>query len=198
MAEAPQPEKDAEKKDGRHERVERGKTAVYEALLELFAEGRINPAVAEVAARAGVSERTLFRYFGTYNDVIAGAVGYVYPRVAHYFNAEPPAADLETRLRELAALRIEFSAKQGVITRTTEALAHAWPAAAIARYGRIEILNQQLKRWLGPDLARTSDEKLVVISAMYELMNIEALSSVLGDKTPDTLARAAVAIIDAD
>ena len=48
----------SEKKDGRHERVERGKRAVYEALVELFGEGRYNPPVAEVAARAGVSERT--------------------------------------------------------------------------------------------------------------------------------------------
>jgi len=64
-----------EKKDGRHERVERGKRAVYEALVELFNEGRYNPPIAEVAERAGVSEGTLFRYFGSFNELIAGVIG---------------------------------------------------------------------------------------------------------------------------
>ena len=187
----------AEKKDGRHERVERGKRAVFEALAELFSEGRYNPPVAEVAARAGVSERTLFRYFDSFNDVIAGMIGYVYPRVAHYFTADPPEGDLRTRLLALAELRVEFSEKQGVITRTSEALAHEWPAAAMARYGRIELLNQQLRNWIGKDISRVSDEKLVVLSLLYDIPNMESVSAALGDKAAATLADAAMAIIDA-
>ncbi|MFM8390570.1 MAG: TetR/AcrR family transcriptional regulator, partial [Actinomycetota bacterium] len=164
----------SEKKDGRHERVERGKRAVFEALVELFSEGRYNPPVAEVAARAGVSERTLFRYFGSYNDVIAGMVGYFYPRVERYFTADPPAGDLRSRLLALAELRVEFSETQGIVTRTTEALAHEWPAAAMARYGRVELLNQQLRTWIGDDMSRVSNEKLVVLSALYDIPNMEA------------------------
>lgn len=190
-------EEDTEKRDGRHERVERGKIAVYEALTSLFAEGRYNPPVAEVAARAGVSERTLFRYFGSFNDVIAGTVGYVYPRVAHYFAAQPPDGTLFERLRALVELRSEFSRKQGVITRTTEALAYEWPAAAAARYGRVVLLNDQLKAWLGNDLSRVSDEKLVVLSRMLDIPSLEAMTAALGDRTPDVVARAAVAIIEA-
>lgn len=186
-----------EKKDGRHERVERGKRAVYEALVELFTEGRYNPPVAEVAARAGVSERTLFRYFGSFNDVVAGMIGYWYPRVAHYFEAKPPAGDLADRLLALAELRVEFSEKQGVVTRTSEALAHEWPAAAMARYGRIELLNEQLRTWIGDDIDRISDEKLVVLSALFDIPNMEAMSAALGDRAAATVAAAAMAIIDA-
>ena len=188
----------SEKKDGRHERVERGKRAVFEALVELFSEGRYNPPVAEVAARAGVSERTLFRYFGSYNDVIAGMVGYFYPRVERYFTADPPAGDLRSRLLALAELRVEFSETQGIVTRTTEALAHEWPAAAMARYGRVELLNQQLRAWIGNDMSRVSNEKLVVLSALYDIPNMEAMNAALGPKTAVTVAKAAIAIIDAD
>lgn len=187
-----------EKRDGRHERVERGKIAVYEALTSLFAEGRYNPPVSEIAARAGVSERTLFRYFDSFNDVIAGAVGYVYPRVQNYFEASPPDGSLFERLRALVELRCDFSRRQGVITRTTETLAYEWPAAAAARFGRVVLLNEQLKKWLGSDLARLSDEKLVVISRMLDIPSLEAMSAALGDKTADVVARAAVAIIEAD
>lgn len=190
-------EDSAEKRDGRHERVERGKIAVYEALASLFAEGRYNPPIAEVAARAGVSERTLFRYFGSFNEVIAGTVGYVYPRVQQYFLASPPEGTLFERLRALVELRTEFSRTQGVITRTTEALAHEWPAAAVTRYGRIALLNDQLKAWLGDDLARISDEKLVVLSLLLDIPALEATSAALGDRTPDVVARAAVAVIEA-
>ena len=185
------------KKDGRHERVERGKRAVFEALAELFSEGRYNPPVAEVAARAGVSERTLFRYFGSYNDVVAGMVGYWYPRVEHYLNAGPPAGDLAVRIRALVELRIEFSEKQGVVTRTSEALAHEWPAAAMARYGRVELLNQQLRKWLGDDINRISDEKLVVLSTLLDIPNMKAMSIALGKQASSTIAAAAMAIIDA-
>ena len=186
-----------EKKDGRHERVERGKRAVFEALVELFSEGRYNPPVAEVAARAGVSERTLFRYFGSYNEVIAGMVGYWYPRVQHYLNADPPAGDLAARVLALVELRIEFSEKQGVVTRTSEALAHEWPAAAMARYGRVELLNQQLRKWLGDDIKRVSDEKLVVLSTLLDIPNMEAMSAALGPRAAATIAGAAMAIINA-
>jgi AcrR family transcriptional regulator len=189
-------EKDAEKKDGRHERVERGKRAVFEALIDLFSEGRYNPPVAEVAARAGVSERTLFRYFGSFNDVVAGMIGYYYPRVEKYFTAAPPAGDLRARLLALAELRVEFSEKQGVISRTAEALAHEWPAAAMARFGRVELLNQQLRAWIGDDISRVSDEKMVVLSALFDVPNMEAMSAALGKKAAATVAAAAMAIIE--
>ena len=188
----------SEKKDGRHERVERGKRAVYEALVELFGEGRYNPPVAEVAARAGVSERTLFRYFGSFNDVVAGMIGYLYPRVEHYFTAAPPEGDLASRLLALAELRVEFSEKQGVVMRTSEALAHEWPAAAMARYGRMELLNQQLRKWIGDDMPRVSNEKLVVLSTLFDVPNMEAMSAALGKKAAATVARAAIAIIEGD
>jgi AcrR family transcriptional regulator len=188
----------ADKKDGRHERVELGKRAVYEALIELFGEGRFNPAVTEVAARAGVSARTMFRYFGSFNDIITGMIGYLYPRVEKYFTADPPAGDLASRLLALAELRVEFSTTQGVIARTSEALAHEWPAAAIARYGRIEMSNQQLRAWIGNDMPRVADEKLVVLSTLYDIPNIEAMSAALGTNAAVTIANAAIAIIEGD
>lgn len=188
----------SEKKDGRHERVERGKRAVFEALVELFGEGRYNPPVAEVAARAGVSERTLFRYFGSFNEVIAGMIGYFYPRVEKYFTAGPPPGELQSRLLALAELRVEFSETQGIVTRTAEALAHEWPAAAMARYGRVELLNQQLRAWIGKDMTRVSDEKLVVLSALFDIPNMEAMSAALGKKAAVTIAHAAIAIIEAN
>ena len=48
--------------DGRARRRERNREAVVAALLELYREGRLQPSADEVAERAGVSVRSVFRY----------------------------------------------------------------------------------------------------------------------------------------
>ena len=49
--------------DGRRRRREVNRQRVVTALLDLFSEGHVWPTVANVAVRAGVSERSIFRYF---------------------------------------------------------------------------------------------------------------------------------------
>lgn len=186
------------KVDGRHRRVEEGKSAVYQALVEHFDEGGQFPTIAQIAARAGISERTVFRYFESFDDLIAGMVGHLYPRVAPYFEAKPPAGDLFERLLALAELRIEYTERHSAVWRTTEALALQWPAAAMARYGRVELLNAQLKEWIGPDLPRVSDAKLVVLAVLFDVPNIESIRVALGTTAAATLARAAMAVIGND
>jgi hypothetical protein len=84
----------------------------------------------------------------------------------------------------------------GIVTRTSEALAHEWPAAAMARYGRVELLNQQLRAWIGDDISRVSDEKLVVLSALFDIPNMESMSAALGKRAAATVANAAMAIVE--
>ena len=49
--------------DGRHERRARNRDAVVDALLALVGDGDLAPSAEAVAARAGLSSRSLFRYF---------------------------------------------------------------------------------------------------------------------------------------
>ncbi len=49
--------------DGRTARRDRNRDAVLDAVIELFGEGLLMPAAAEVAERSGVSPRSVFRYF---------------------------------------------------------------------------------------------------------------------------------------
>ena len=51
------------KLDGRHERVRKGKEAAINAIIELVTEGRVNLTASDIAARAGISERTFTRLF---------------------------------------------------------------------------------------------------------------------------------------
>ncbi len=57
--------------DGRHARSERSRQAMVEALLDLLREGNIRPSSAQIAERAGVTQRTLFNQFGDMDSLVA-------------------------------------------------------------------------------------------------------------------------------
>ena len=61
--------------DGRRARRDRNQEAVVAALLDCFAEGIIQPSAAELAERAGVSMRSLFRYFEDLDELGRIAIG---------------------------------------------------------------------------------------------------------------------------
>lgn len=55
--------------DGRHARRERGQQAVMNAIFELIQEGNLMPSVEQVGARAEVSVATIFRYYGSLDEL---------------------------------------------------------------------------------------------------------------------------------
>ncbi|MEM1436687.1 MAG: hypothetical protein AAGG11_21740 [Pseudomonadota bacterium] len=55
--------------DGRHARRERGQRAVIDAVFELIQEGDLSPSVEAVGARAGVSVATIFRNYGSLDEL---------------------------------------------------------------------------------------------------------------------------------
>jgi len=60
--------------DGRTARRDRNRAAVIRSMLDLVREGELNPATARIAERAGVSHRSVFRYFDDLGDLIRQAI----------------------------------------------------------------------------------------------------------------------------
>lgn len=60
--------------DGRTARRDRNRLAVLDAVLELFAEGNLDPGVHEVAERSGVSLRSVYRYFEDLDELVTAAI----------------------------------------------------------------------------------------------------------------------------
>ena len=60
--------------DGRRLRRDRNREAVVQALLGLYGDGNLAPSVDEIAARSGVSARSLFRYFDDVDDLCRAAI----------------------------------------------------------------------------------------------------------------------------
>src|SRR6202012_1395431 len=69
-----------------------------QAALALYAErGFANTTVAEIAARAGLTERTFFRYFADKREVLFGGAGALQELLVESVTAAPPdAAPLAT------------------------------------------------------------------------------------------------------
>ena len=60
--------------DGRRQRRVHNREAVVDALLDLYREGNLRPSTDEIAERAGLSPRSLFRYFDDVDDLAGAAV----------------------------------------------------------------------------------------------------------------------------
>ena len=65
---------DEEEGDGRTLRRTRNRQRVIIALLEIVREGQLDPSVGDIADRAGVSHRSVFRYFDDINDLVRTAI----------------------------------------------------------------------------------------------------------------------------
>lgn len=60
--------------DGRRARRDQNRDRVVDALLDIYREGHLQPSVAEVATRSGVSHRSVFRYFEDLDELYRVAV----------------------------------------------------------------------------------------------------------------------------
>jgi TetR/AcrR family transcriptional regulator of autoinduction and epiphytic fitness len=74
--------------DGRHARSERSREAMVDALLALLEEGVERPSSAQIAERAGVTQRTLFNQFGDMDSLVSAAAG---RQVQRYLGLQPDA-----------------------------------------------------------------------------------------------------------
>jgi len=68
--------------DGRHRRAQASREAIVESLVSLYADGYVDPSAAEIAERAGVSERSLFRHFDDIDDLCHTAFVIQWKRLA--------------------------------------------------------------------------------------------------------------------
>lgn len=101
-------QKDSPVADGRRLRTHRNREKVIQAMLEIVREGKASPAAEEVAARAGVGLRSVFRYFDDIESLVHEMIMTVEAEI-HPIALRPLVSDTaEGRVDELIFGRIEF------------------------------------------------------------------------------------------
>jgi AcrR family transcriptional regulator len=95
----------AAQRDGRVARRERNRAAILGALGEILGGGNLEPTAEQVATRAGVQTRTLFRHFPDMASLHAELAGRIRAEVVPLFAAVPSTGDAAERVRRLVAAR---------------------------------------------------------------------------------------------
>jgi TetR/AcrR family transcriptional regulator of autoinduction and epiphytic fitness len=89
---------DLKPSDGRAARAQRTQTAIADAVLALLEEGDLKPSVESIAARAGVSERSVFAHFGNRESLLQAVSMRQGERIAALVSHLPDTGPLADRL----------------------------------------------------------------------------------------------------
>jgi AcrR family transcriptional regulator len=131
--------------DGRNLRRDRNRDAVVTALLGMYREGNLGPSADQVAERAGISVRSLFRYFDDIDTLVQAAIArqqeHLAPLYALDASVDQP---LVERVDRFVATRVRLLEEMGDVGRVARALAARQPMI-LAELARIRgVLRKQL------------------------------------------------------
>ena len=169
----------AEELDGRRLRREQNRKTVLDAMAELFQEGKLAPTTAEVAERAGLSPRSLFRYFDDIDDLNRAAIDRQLQEAGPLLDPDVAAgASLAERIDALVAARVRLWETIAPAARAARALAPRRPMLATQLRDGRRYMRHQIKN-LFPD---APPEVLPAVDALcafeaYELLRHDRLMS---------------------
>lgn len=140
--------------DGRRLRRTQNREAVLDAMVELFAEGVLQPGTDGIAERAGVSSRSLFRYFDDIDDLNRAAI-------ERQLAAARPLLDVGARpdeptvvkVERLVAARLRLFEAIAPAARAARVHAHRHQVVAAHMRRSRSYLRHQLRRLFAPELA---------------------------------------------
>jgi AcrR family transcriptional regulator len=139
--------------DGRQLRRARNREAVVEALLDLYSEGNLRPGSEEIAARSGLSPRSLFRYFDDLNDLIRAAIECQEERAVPLVLIEAaPDSPLEVRIAALVDQRFRLFAAVGNAAAVVRLHSPFQPLLAETLARNRDFLRTQMQWLFAPEL----------------------------------------------
>ncbi len=174
--------------DGRNLRRTRNREAVLDAVTELFEAGNINPSVDDVAEGAGVSNRSIYRYFEHRDHLIRAAVTHAMRRVVPEVQLEQIGeGTFDERVARMADHRIRVYERLANLTRAAKRAAMTEPIIAEeVEIGRL-MLRQQFIEMFDEEFSRVPShaqaQAVLVAEVAYQFESVEYLwNASNGDK----------------
>ena len=151
--------------DGRIKRSVRSRQLIIDAMLVLIDEGNLIPTAQQVADRAGVAIRTVFRHFTEMEKLFAEMDSYLQPTFRSLFAGGDRGGSLQERVLHAVECHAHGYTKIAPVVRSTLSQIWRWPVLK-ANYDRNqESLRRDLDDWL-PELAKVSEETREVIDTI--------------------------------
>lgn len=172
--------------DGRRARRDRNRLAVVDAMLTLYAEGNLDPSSDEIAERAGLSPRSLFRYFDDLDDLVRVAISRQHERVMPVAQLDvSTAAPTAERIQRLVAQRLRLFdaiASVGVVSRLR---APFQPLIADELAISRSLLRRQVELLFAPELAARRAAVVHAVAAIDVLTSFESIQLLRDDQQLD-------------
>jgi AcrR family transcriptional regulator len=151
------------KVDGRRLRAARNHEAVVGAVLDIVRERPREamhlPGAAEVAARAGVSERTVFRHFADLDSLFMAAAARQRPTHETYLAPRPDAPDVAARIAAVVRLRSKLYEEIAPVRRVAIHLSHTRPIVVEQLAQAYSAARAQVADVFAPELARVDTKQ---------------------------------------
>lgn len=183
--------------DGRVRRGARNREAIVQALFELIGAGELQPTAEQVAERAGVRVRTVFRHFSDMASLNAELSARVRREVRPLLTDVQPGGDLATRVRALVRARCAAFERMAPYKRSGDSL--RWRVRHLQRDHEevVRELRAQLQQVL-PELADVPSELAAALELVtsFEAWNRLRTDQRLGpDRARTVIEQAALAVL---
>ncbi len=188
----------ADSTDGRARRSQRSRAAMVEALFELVGEGVLQPTAQQVAERASVGIRTVFRHFSDMDSLLAEVDGRVRAKAQPLFLEARIEGDVEARTRGLVERRIRIFEQIAPYKRSGNL--QRWRSGFVARQHAafVRELRTSLLAWL-PELRRAPAELVegLDVALSFEVWDRLRTDQRLGrERASAALERIAIALMN--
>ncbi len=180
--------------DGRRARGERSRDAVVEAILGLIREGNENPGAAEIAERAGVSMRSVFRHFDDLETLRGAAIERHSEMMLPLYDLIDPGGPVPDRVAALVEQRAKLFEEITPVRRVGERIRRRSENISTGLDRGRRALRRQLEDLFAPELgALTPAVRREVLDAL-EAATSWATWRVLRDDQDLSLRRAKAAM----
>lgn len=167
--------------DGRRLRRQQNREAVIDALLELYGAGNYQPSCSEISAQAGLSERSLFRYFDDVADLHRAAAD---REIMHALSlVAPPVTPQDLthiKIERLVHCRAALFERAGPAARALRANTHVHAKLAAELDRHRTFLRGQLKELFAPELAAGRTAVLPAVDVLCSHRSWDRLRHGLG------------------
>ena len=167
-----------DQRDGRTVRAERTRQALVDSLLSLLEEGQLTPTAAAIAARAGVSERSVFQHFPDREALLEAVAREQYDRVVPTLRPVDSTLPLPDRIEQFTTQRARLYELIGGVRRAGLLVEHESSSVAgwlaTARQAKAADVERVFRRELD---AVPADDQDAVRAALITLCSWAAWDS---------------------
>jgi AcrR family transcriptional regulator len=175
------------------EQIEKQFAPELDAMIALFSEGDLDPTPERVASRAGISPRSVYRYFDDREALLRAAIGHQLDSVWHlYILHRIGEGPLDERVADFVGHRVRLHEVVGAAARATRLRAVTDEILREQLELTRRALREQIEKQFAPELeampARTRRARVAAMDALCELEALDHYRLHRGFSTTDTEA----------